>query len=64
MTQIGDVVTTLGAPFGTTNAVLVVSTATAGRAGRDVRRGHRQHHERPEDDPPVRSSRKKLEKRA
>ena len=25
----------------------------AGRAGRDVRRGHRQRHERPEDDPPV-----------
>ncbi|HEX7616772.1 MAG TPA: hypothetical protein VF554_16030, partial [Thermoanaerobaculia bacterium] len=30
MTQIGNVVTTLGAPFGTTNAVLVVSTTTAG----------------------------------
>jgi hypothetical protein len=30
MTQIGNVVTTLGAPFGTTNAVLVLSTATAG----------------------------------
>ena len=30
MTQIGSVVTTLGAPFGTTNAVLVVSTATPG----------------------------------
>jgi len=30
MTQIGNVVTTLGAPFGTTNAVLVVSTATTG----------------------------------
>jgi hypothetical protein len=30
MTQVGHVVTTLGAPFGTTNAVLVVSTATNG----------------------------------
>ena len=30
MTQIGHVVTALGAPFGTTNAVLVVSTATTG----------------------------------
>ena len=30
MTQVGNVVTALGAPFGTTNAVLVVSTATAG----------------------------------
>jgi PA domain len=30
MTQINNVVTTLGAPFGTTNAVLVVSTATTG----------------------------------
>ncbi len=30
MTQVGNVVTTLLAPFGTTNAVLVVSTATAG----------------------------------
>lgn len=30
MTQVGNVVTTLGAPFGTTNAVLVVSTATPG----------------------------------
>lgn len=30
MTQINNVVTALGAPFGTTNAVLVVSTATAG----------------------------------
>jgi PA domain len=30
MTQVGNVVTTLGAPFGTTNAVLVVSTATTG----------------------------------
>ncbi len=30
MTQIGNAVTALGAPFGTTNAVLVVSTATAG----------------------------------
>lgn len=30
MTQVGRVVTALGAPFGTTNAVLVVSTATTG----------------------------------
>lgn len=30
MTQVGHVVTTLGAPFGTTNAVLVVSTTTTG----------------------------------
>jgi PA domain len=30
MTQIGNVVTALGAPFGTTNAVLVVSTTTPG----------------------------------
>jgi hypothetical protein len=30
MTQINNVVTALGAPFGTTNAVLVVSTATTG----------------------------------
>jgi hypothetical protein len=30
MTQIANVVTTLGAPFGTTNAVLVVSTAMPG----------------------------------
>jgi hypothetical protein len=34
MKQIGNVVTTLGAPFGTTNAVLVVSTtATGGQVG-------------------------------
>ncbi|HMA29188.1 MAG TPA: PA domain-containing protein [Thermoanaerobaculia bacterium] len=30
MTQVGHVVTALGAPFGTTNAVLVVSTTTTG----------------------------------
>ena len=30
MTQLGHVVMALGAPFGTTNAVLVVSTATPG----------------------------------
>ena len=30
MTQVGNVVTTLGAPFGTTNAVLVVSTTATG----------------------------------